>query len=135
MKKSGYEKFLAVFLTIIIIAIVGILGYVLYDYFYKLGIDTESRKKVDEFKNNIKSGNTIEIGIETDIEDNVVEDVPEDEAETYYYPYVQYHGIDIIGLIEIPVIGLEYPVLAVATVDALNTAVGYLYGPRIKQTR
>jgi len=129
---GGYSKFLTIFLIIIVVGILSVGGYLGYNYYKEWKIENGASKIVDEFKQvtHVKNKNEVII-VDVTSDNNTTE--PETSDEVYQYTPITYENEDVIGLIEIPAIGIEYPVLATATARALNISVAYLYGPGLNK--
>lgn len=126
MFEAKYSKFLTVLLIVIIIAVIGLAGILGYNYYKKYSTDSDSEKFVSTF--------TEDIG-ETDTNPNpegevgsIAENITQAEASKSTGKMKQYKGFNTIGTIEIPKIGISYPVLQdPPTPKKLETAIVALY--------
>lgn len=132
MNSSKYSNFLTILLIVLIIAILGVGGYFVYAKIIKPYTDDSNiEKAMAQFDSNIKN--------EVIEENNIIEESNNDievtnevltgggsssgggSKKTYYNGYV------MLGYIEIPKTGINYPIIQDTTVKALETSVAALY--------
>ena len=135
MKKKG-NVFFNIIIIISIIAILSIIGYVLYYYISNYMAVKEAEEAVQEFENNIM---VIALDEEPKKEEQVEEPNVEEESEqpqtntqasrstTYYRNY------EMIGTIQIPATRVKAPIVDKVTPSSISAAVGFLYGPGLNE--
>ena len=156
MLEKKYKNFLNIILVIIICAIIGVSIYIFYEYVYlKRVIEASASDILDAFdkyindinKDNIPNDNTLFVEIsETqknsedigNINNNTVQDagnqvnnhanVTNSNSSVAEYP-LTYKGYGVLGKIELPKVGLKYPVLETLTdANAIDVSVAMQYG-------
>lgn len=140
LKNSKYNKVLTVILVIVILGIIGLLVYMGIDYYKKSQETSESDEilgQLDEYLNDeVGTGTgTLPGGTNTNIINVPVNEVVPNNTtggSTSINQQLTYKGYAVNGKIEIPKIDLEYPILE-ATVDTIQVAVGFLYGPGLNE--
>lgn len=153
---NKYSNVLTMVLIVIIVAIVGICFYYGYDYYSQASGEKQTQKVVEKFNNSVNNNKKIVVAnnsktnttIPTDPENkidfnslyentNTVEDTPEvvvPEPEEQVEPEKQYlAGYEVVGTINIPKTGIEYPILSEVTKKSLETSVAVLYGPGVNK--
>ncbi len=136
LKNSKYNKVLTVILVIVILGIIGLLVYMGIDYYRKSQETSESDEilgQLDDYLNEeggtgvLPGGNTniINVPVNEVVPNNTTGGGTTNQQLTY-------KGYAVNGKIEIPRIDLEYPILE-ATVDTIQVAVGFLYGPGLNE--
>lgn len=152
MLNSKYSNILTMVLIILIVAIFGIMGYFCYSYLNTKSIESNASSAVDEFARATKAvkrerpvQNTTapeEVVNETpqeivnpiDLLNPTTVEEPEPEAGTQKDPDKVYmKGYEVIGTIEIPKTGIEYPVLEKVTKKSLEIAIARAYGPGLNE--
>lgn len=126
MEKSGFDRFLTVLLAILVLAVIGTSGYLVYKYYEKYKINTEANNVTNEFDRRLEERN------------NIVEPDPEPEPEpenTETGPRgilgdpVTMRGYVVDGKLEMPSVNIQYPVLAQMTdANAIEVSVAIQYG-------
>ena len=140
MFNGKYSKALTVILIIAIVAIIGLLIYVAVDWYKAYTTDADTEGGLEQFEgyinnvvnpseNNEENNTTI---IEPEIDEN---SVPQNTVET---PSTEtnkptYKGFNMVGKIEIPKINLEYPILEEATPQSIEASVAVLTGVGINE--
>lgn len=138
MFNSKYSKTLTVILILVIITIVGLLIFFGIDVYRRYYIEQTSGEVVNEFRNQFN-----EITTTNEVEDNtIVNDVtPNVDLNTIYEntvdePSDDENGVtipgtnyNVIGVIEIPAIDIEYPIVPdyQGSINSLNVAIVMLY--------
>lgn len=149
MFNSKYSNILTMFLVVLIVAILGIVGYFAYSFLNSKSINNNASSVVDEFK---KSKETIKkdtstIATNTAVVENVVApaNVSVDEilntltsdTSTVEEPVeeekVMMEDYEVMGTIRIPKTGIEYPILETVTKRSIEIAVGIAYGPGLNE--
>lgn len=143
MAGKGFNKVLSVILIIVVLLIIGALGFIGYDYVLKRYINTsDAAKEIEEIDNYIRENNPI--AVEVPDENNNNTDEQEGES-TYqgsgYLGYnpnkkygLKYKGYGVVGKIELPAVGLQYPILETLTdANAIDVSVAMQYGAGINQ--
>ncbi len=139
MFNNKYSKTLTVVLIIVIILIIALLIFFGIRVYRKYYIKQAATDAVDQFKNMlnetveepIEENNEIlndvgpTIDLNTLYQDNSTTDDNDDESGTG----VTYMGYDVIGYIEIPETGVEYPIIPdyQGSINALNVGIVKLY--------
>ena len=139
LKNSKYNKVLTVILVIVILGIIGLLVYMGIDYYKKSQETSESDEilgQLDEYLNEEGGTGVLPGGDNTNIINVPVNEVvpgnTTDGGNGSTNQQLTYKGYAVNGKIEIPRIDLEYPILE-ATVDTIQVAVGFLYGPGLNE--
>ncbi len=133
MFESKYSKVLTVILVIVIIAIVGLLGFLGYDYYQKYMITKNTSDFVDNFQGEVKDGEDNDNG-NTDNDDETDPFANIQDPNTGNSSTVRtYQGFGVLGTIEIPAIGIKYPILEKVTKKSIEVAVAFLYGTGVNQ--
>ena len=154
MFNSKYSNILTMFLVILIVAILGIVGYFAYSFLNSKSINNNASSVVDEFKkaketikrdtSNIKKNTVEEQNV---VEQNVInpEDIAnalgsdntntvgETPAEEVPEEKVMMEDYEVMGTIRIPKTGIEYPILETVTKRSIEIAVGIAYGPGLNE--
>src|SRR5574344_1472983 len=99
MKKSKGKIFFNIIIAICIIAVIGILGYLAFDYIYNYFVTKEAAAAVETFEN------TIVVAI--DDEENIQEEQPNQQEPvaqntTKKTSTVSYKNYNMVGSIQIP---------------------------------
>ena len=158
-----YSNILTMILIFFVVAICGIIGYFAYDLFNSNNINSNAQSAIDELdkatqtvkknKNNIanttNTTNTVEplnvvsplgelqnltknqVAEEPVVEEPVTE--PGTEPERPEPEKVYMEDYEVMGKIEIPKTGVEYPVLERVTVRSIEMAVAIAYGPGLNE--
>ena len=158
-----YSNILTMILIFFVVAICGIIGYFAYDLFNSNNINSNAQSAIDELdkatqtvkknKNNIanttNTTNTVEplnvvsplgelqnltknqVAAEPVVEEPVTE--PGTEPERPEPEKVYMEDYEVMGKIEIPKTGVEYPVLERVTVRSIEMAVAIAYGPGLNE--
>ena len=157
-----YSNILTMILIFFVVAICGIIGYFAYDLFNSNNINSNAQSAIDELdkatqtvKKNNKTNNTniVENKIDTlnvvsplgelnNLTQNQVVETPvveepatpgEEEPERPEPEKVYMEDYEVMGKIEIPKTGVEYPVLERVTVRSIEMAVAIAYGPGLNE--
>ena len=148
MVEKKYKNFLNVILIVVVIAIIAVVGYVVYEYVYLRNIiDANASDILDVFDKymNDKDKNKISEIAEENQEENESDGQEQTNSETSPTGVdtytnsstgyaLTYKGYGVLGKIELPKVGLKYPVLETMTdANAIDVSVAVQYGVRIKQ--
>lgn len=147
MTNGKYSKVLTVILIVAIIVIVVLIGVVAFDWYkaYNTGADVENFiGQFDDYVNSIKNeevnlelNETVENGetIDPIIDENTMYQNTEtnQESGSSGSSTIKYKGFNVIGKIRIPKTDIEYPILEEASGQAIEVAIGKLYGPGINE--
>jgi len=138
-------------LVVLIVAILGVVGYFAYDTLNAKKIDNNAQSALDEFENatkvvkkKVNKNDQNEVSNETsssleDIANQLATDeenkrAEEEKNKEEKEPEVAYYeGYEIKGKIEIPATKVNYPVLESVTKKSLEIAVGIAYGPGLNE--
>lgn len=130
MVNSG-RRFFSILLVVISIVVIGLVGYLAYDYISNYLIAKDAAKTVDEFENQI-----IVVAVD---DENTVDEVTNTTVETpsnnntNKTSTVKYKGYNVIGTIQIPKTKVKYPIVDDISTDAMDRAIVMLYGPGLNQ--
>ena len=148
---NKYSNILTMILIFFVIAICGIIGYFVYDIFNSNNINSNAQSAIDEFesatqtvkkdkeKNTVVEENTVAVEDTTNsltmlspldpIENIVIEDPNQEEqgSEPKDPEKVYMENYEVKGTIEIPKIGIKYPILERVTVRSIEIAVAIAY--------
>lgn len=133
MASAGRRTF-SVILAIIIIAVLGLGGYLAYKYISDFLIQKEASDIVDEFENSI-----IVVAVEDEqtnqetVVENTVGTPTSSGTTTKKSSGVRYQGYNVIGTIQIPKTGVKYPIVDDTTPAAMDRAIVFLYGPGLNK--
>ena len=158
-----YSNILTMILIFFVVAICGIIGYFAYDLFNSNNINSNAQSAIDELDNatqtvkkNKEKTNTTNTATNTNtaealnvvsplgelqnltqnkiVEEPVVEEPVNPEEEERIEPEkVFMEDYEVMGKIEIPKTGVEYPVLERVTVRSIEIAVAIAYGPGLNE--
>lgn len=142
MFNSKYSNVLTVILVIVIIAIIALIGFLGFDYFKKYSIDKDAQDFISEYESQMKNiiaqnpssnnpidGNSVPTVIDP-IENN---NIGNNNGSSTTSKWPKYKGFNVLGYIEIPKTGIQYPVLDKVTPKSLETSVAYYYGPGLNE--
>lgn len=131
---NGGRRFFSILLVVISIVVIGLVGYLAYDYISNYLIAKDAAKTVDEFENQI-----IVVAVD---DENTVDEVTNTTVETpsnnnnnntIKTSTVKYKGYNVIGTIQIPKTKVKYPIVDDISTDAMDRAIVMLYGPGLNQ--
>lgn len=126
------RKIFGILLAIILIVVLGLGGYLAYNYLSSYINEKDAAEAVDEFENSI-----IVVAMEDETNQNTEE--PQNTSSSTGTTTknstsgVKYKGYDIIGTIQIPSISVKYPIIADTSPSAMDTAIVFLYGPGLNK--
>ncbi len=130
MARRKFNIFLNIILVIVILLILASIGFIGYDYFYKRyknAVDAEKEiEKIDEY---IADNNNLVVEVSND----PIEESNESTTTKKYNSNVNYgltyRGYGVLGKIELPKVGLQYPVLETMTdAKSIDVSVAMQYG-------
>lgn len=130
MVKNNYNKVLTIILSIIVIAILIVVGFWGYDLFQKHYINEGANEILEEFDSAVGSGDT---AVTEEQGEQGNKSNSNNSSTTSNTSSLKYKGYDIAGKIEIPATKIKYPVLTVATESSMKVSVGILYGAGLNQ--
>ena len=133
--RRGYSKALTVILIMIIVAVIGLLAYLGFDYYSKYRTNKDGEAFVDtltdgitvdapEANDNTINANSTENIITTQTETNSVDTT---SGGTTVKRRPMYKGFYTLGSIEIPKTNVKYPILEKVTKKSLETAVAVVW--------
>ena len=118
MVDRKYNNILTGVLVVVVLAIIGVLGFYGYQTFKEYGQQKDAKAVVDEFDSNLnKPNNNTQKPVETQVKISTT----------------TFKGFTVAGKIEIPKIGVNYPVLARASASAMELSVCLAYGPGLNE--
>ncbi len=153
--KNKYNKFLTILFILIIIGLVILVGFWIYDKYQAKTVTKDATSAVDEFlelvgATNVDSISGVEDGnAQVDSETGQSEDNQNGEATSKtsskkkntsskknnstasYSP--TYKGFPMVGTIEIPKTRIKYPILAEVTKKSIEKSVAVFYSPGLNQ--
>lgn len=103
--KNTKIKFYNILLGILIIAAIITIVLIIIKYGNDVKIENQGKQFVNSLQSQIISGN-----IQTEL---------------------QYKGFDVIGIVKIPKIGLQYPILSVNTTNSMKISIGRYWGGNV----
>lgn len=135
MQKRG-SKFFNIIITICILALIAVIGYVSYYYISRYIALKQAETAVDEFENNV-----IVVAIEDEPVRNEIENVIEnpqetvktDNGNTTNKSNIKYKNYTTIGTIRIPKTKVKAPIVDQVTPTSISAAAAVLYGPGLNQ--
>lgn len=126
MFESKYSKVLTIVLAVVILAILILLGFLIYDYVEKNKIAKQASNMAEQFQEDFSTGE----------DTREIENLGESEGSLEATPTVssgnntnkkQINGFTIVGTMKIPDINFNYPILEELTTKSLETAVVIIY--------
>ena len=147
---NKYSNILTMILIFFVIAICGIIGYFAYDLFNSNNINSNAQSAIDEFESatqTVKKNKEKNTAVENEIVENstsnismlspvdpmvqqnevLEEPVVEDQEEQLEPKKIYMENYEVMGTIEIPKIGIKYPILERVTVRSIEIAVAIAY--------
>lgn len=131
MKKSGYDIFLTVLLVILTIGIVGTAGFLIYKYYEKYKINSDSNEFIENtFDEELAKRNPNDDDLYTPEEEKQAESEQGNQGvRGIADESLTYKGYAVAGKIEMPTLNLQYPVLDQMTdANAIEVSVAIQYG-------
>lgn len=135
---NKYSNALTIVLVMVVVAILGLVGYMAYDTIHQKNINAQANTSIQEFDKATRKikrdNNTVEeneVSEDTGISDDVLDRLSKDKEgknqnqEQTEKTYL--NGYEVLGYISIPKTNCEYPILAQVTAKSLETAVAVLY--------
>lgn len=154
--KNKYNKFLTILFVLIIIGLIVLAGFWIYDKYQEKTVTEDATSAVDEFLELVGATNVDNVtGVEaTEPQVNSDGDGDEDNggegttrtsnkkttttkktststSSTSYSP--TYKGFPMVGSIEIPKTKIKYPILAQVTKKSIEKSVAVFYSPGLNQ--
>ena len=131
MVNSG-RRFFSILLVVISIVVIGLVGYLAYDYISNYLIAKDAAKTVDEFENQII---VVAVDDENTVDEvtNTMVETPSNNNTNKASTTVKYKGYNVIGTIQIPKTKVKYPIVDDISTDAMDRAIVMLYGPGLNQ--
>lgn len=129
---NGGRRFFSILLVVISIVVIGLVGYLAYDYISNYLIAKDAAKTVDEFENQII---VVAVDDENTVDEvtNTTVETPSNNNNTNKTSTVKYKGYNVIGTIQIPKTKVKYPIVDDISTDAMDRAIVMLYGPGLNQ--
>lgn len=135
MEEYKYAKVLTIILTIVVIGVLILLGFLGIDIYKKYATEKEVAKVIDDYDtalNTIENATTNENtelpDIATEPSQNITNSDTSEGGTSGKQPVkIQYEGYNVEGKIEIPAINLKYPILEKTTPSSIETAVAIMY--------
>jgi len=143
MFNSKYSNFLTILLIVVIVAIIGLLAYLGYDFYRKYYIDKEANAFLEQYEEKVSNTEN-----KKDDKEENNENLEEEPIENPYGEEITventttnnssgttttqkytYKGFTVLGRIQIPKTGIDYPILEKVTKKSLETSVAIMYGP------
>ena len=135
--EEAYKKVLNIFFIILLIILLCIAGYVAYRFISAKIINDDSDEYIAEFTNEIGDidGNIISDETLSDSTNssetttNKAEKVKTTRSSSSKKSVGKYYNYDVCGYIRIPKTGIQYPIIATLSKQALEKGVCVEYGP------
>ena len=135
---NKYSNALTIVLVMVVVAILGLVGYMAYDTIHQKNINAQANTSIQEFdkvrrtikrdNNTVEENETIEdTGISEDVLDRLSKDKEGKSQNQEQTEKTYLNGYEVLGYISIPKTKCEYPILAQVTAKSLETAVAVLY--------
>ena len=134
--RRGYSKALTVILIMIIVAVIGLLAYLGFDYYSKYRTNKDGEAFVDSLTDGI-TVDAPESSDENTVNPNSPENIITTQTETNSVDTTSggtttkkrpmYKGFYTLGSIEIPKTNVKYPILEKVTKRSLETAVAVVW--------
>lgn len=130
-----YKKVLNIFFIILLIVLLCIAGYVIYKFISAKIINDDSDEYIAEFTDEIGDidGNIIsdDATTTTELDENnsKADKVKSARSSKTKKTVSQYYNYDVCGYIRIPKTGIQYPIIATLSKQALEKGVCVEYGP------
>lgn len=133
MFNSKYSKVLTGLLVVVIILIVGTIGYFVYDIYFVKAKNKELHEVSEDFSSQIrkksKDDNTVDENVSNPVEGMTTERNNQTASNEKQFM----EGYEIMGSISIPKTKINYPILEKVTKKSLETSVAILYGVGLNQ--
>ena len=147
MVDRKYNNILTGVLVVVVLAIIGVLGFYGYQTFKEYGQQKDAKAVVDEFESNLnKPNNNAPVPGATQDQGNTnnggsfdLGEIKTEQPTTnkgnkkVKIATTTFKGFTVAGKIEIPKIGVNYPVLARASASAMELSVCLAYGPGLNE--
>lgn len=131
MAGKRFNTFLNIVLVIVILMILASIGFIGYDYFYKKYKNAaDAAKEIEKIDEYIADNNNlvVEVGNEPIEESNTTNNTTKKYNSNVNYG-LTYRGYGVLGKIELPKVGLQYPVLETMTdAKSIDVSVAMQYG-------
>lgn len=132
MQSKG-KKFFSIFITILVVIILSLVGYLAYYYITNYLLLKEAEEAVEVFEEQVE--NIPEEPIE---QENVVqEETPTTPVQTTNKTSNKnastYRGYNMVGTIQIPKTKVKVPIVDKVTTKSISAAVGILYGSGLNE--
>lgn len=131
-----YKKVLNIFFIILLIVLLCIAGYVIYKFISAKIINDDSDEYIAEFTDeigdidgNIISDDATTTTTESDENTNKADKVKSVRSSKTKKSVGKYYNYDVCGYIRIPKTGIQYPIIATLSKQALEKGVCVEYGP------
>lgn len=135
MTGKRFNTFLNIVLVIVILLILASIGFIGYDYFYKKYKNAaDAQNEIEKIDQYIAENNNLVVEVSNDpIEESDKTENNVNSAAKTYNPNVNYgltyRGYGVLGKIELPKVGLQYPVLETMTnAKSIDVSVAMQYG-------
>ncbi len=142
MVKSKYSKVLTVLVVILVIGILGLLIFLGVDYYQSYMISKETSEYVENFKGELSKDDDDKDDTNVDSDGSALDGIIKDDEANQGSNnnnngttggFKPYKGFGVVGIIEIPKINLDLPILEKDTKTSLDTSVAFQYGVGINQ--
>lgn len=132
MLETKYEKLLTIILSIVVIAVLILLGFLGYDvakkYSTKKTVAEVLNKFDDSIENNEDQNNsTVENVTVSNVEVDNANNSNNSNSSDGSGKTIQFQGYNVVGKMEIPAIDLEYHILEKATPSSIEAALAVQY--------
>lgn len=136
MTGKKFNTFLNIVLVVVILLILASIGFIGYDYFYKkYKIAADAKSEIEKIDQYIAENNDLVVETSNDLveESDKTKNTNKNSTTRTYDPNknygLTYRGYGVLGKIELPKVGLMYPVLETMTdAKSIDISVAMQYG-------
>lgn len=130
MRDSKYSKLLTIILSVVVVGIIILLGFLGFDVYKKFTSNSEVAKVLDDYDATIDSNPDTSANGNTDTPEILAQSTENGDTSSSSgsgAKRVMYKGYNVDGTIEIPAIKLKYPILEKMTPASIEAAVAIMY--------
>lgn len=132
MLETKYEKLLTIILSIVVIAVLILLGFLGYDVAKKYSIKKTVAEVLNKFDDSIENNedqnnSTVENVTVSNVEVDNANNSNNSNSSNGSGKTIQFQGYNVVGKMEIPAIDLEYHILEKATPSSIEAALAVQY--------
>lgn len=132
MLETKYEKLLTIILSIVVIAVLILLGFLGYDVVKKYSTKKSVAEVLNKFDESIgnnedQNNSTVENVTVSNVEVDNANNSNNSNSSNGSGKTIQFQGYNVVGKMEIPAIDLEYHILEKATPSSIEAALAVQY--------